>query len=499
MQTVLSENLSSKPMEQIKTIDKLLLIFLALAIVLPAYILVLYLLFDGFYWKAFALYCCTAILVILGVIKIVSEKIKIRKEHIYSILPVVVYLLAVIISTLLSPYSAKAIWGQWLFHEGAITLVCYGIIFIAARFLINSYSRLKFILASICIWTIIIIIDSIARYDIHSKITFYLMMFYILIAVIFKYLIPQNSKFGRVSKYIWITALVLFIDAGIRAWLTTPDIKFPIYEGGTFGHRNYLASFFTLIFLPAVAGYFYSIKKKTNIIFYLLSCIFFCVLILNHTRSSWVGNGIGFMLFIVLGKGKISFKKLAILFFSFIIIIGVVNFSNGNLISTRFNTMVNDVKLLADKGSDKTYVGTTRYRIWELSIPLIPKHLLFGIGPDMFERIFPQQEYRDSVAPQYRGTAANAHNEYLNMILNLGIIGLLAYFWIILSIFKKYFRFYKNFGIENINRYILLGVFCGWCAYLIQAFFNNSVVSTSPTLWAMMGILSAVPFGEEIS
>lgn len=490
---------NEKSLRNTKKLDLLMLLFLLLSIILPAYIFAIYKLFDGSHWKVCALYFCVTILIILGIIKLVIEKKKINKEQIYSILPVVLFMLVVVISTIFSPYSSKAIWGQWQFHEGTISLLSYAIIFIVAKFLINSNSRFKIILTSICIAAILIIIDSILRYDIHSHATFYIMIFYCLIAFAFKYFTPKDSKYSKVSKYIWITALVLFIDAAIRACISNDDIVYSLNNGGPFGHRNYISSFFTLIFLPAAAGYFYSVKNKTNIIFYLLSCIFFSVLILNHTRSSWVGNVIAFLLLIVLGRDKISFKKLAVLLSSFIIIIVVVNFSNGNLIASRFNTMVNDVKLLTDKDSDKTYVGTTRYRIWELSMPLIPKHFWFGIGPDMFEKIFPHQEYRDSVAPEYRGTVANAHNEYLNMILNIGVFGLLAYIWLVMSIFKNYTGFYKHFGVSSMERYILLGVFCGWFGYLIQAFFNNSVVCTSPALWAMMGILSAVPFDEEVA
>ncbi|MGE5329969.1 MAG: hypothetical protein ACM3KR_10750, partial [Deltaproteobacteria bacterium] len=71
-----------------------------------------------------------------------------------------------------------------------------------------------------------------------------------------------------------------------------------------------------------------------------------------------------------------------------------------------------------------------------------------------------------------------------------------AYIWLVVSILKSYLGFYKKYGIDGRNLYLILGLFCAWCAYLVQAFFNNSVVPTSPTLWAVMGMLSAAAHGK---
>ncbi|MGE5329970.1 MAG: O-antigen ligase family protein [Deltaproteobacteria bacterium] len=497
MQNILSEIFSASAKRSVEIMDKLIAFFLVLSIALPAYIFIVYLIFDAFYWKANALYVCVAALLILGIIRIFISKEKPDVKQIYSIMPVIVYMTAVVISTLLSPYAGKAIWGQMFFHEGMLTLLCYGAVFIAARLFIKNETRLNIVIYSTWITAIIIIIDSIMRYDIRSHLNFFEIAFYALIFILFKYLAEKEGKYSKAFKYIWISALVLFFDAALRSCITNRDVAFYINDGATFCHRNYLASYFTLIFLPAVASYFFSEKKKTNLLFYILSCIFFSMFILNHTRSAWVGNAAGFVLLIILGRKKITLKKLSALLISFIIIVFAVNTYSQGLIFTRFNTMVNDAAKLTDKDSDKTYVGTTRFKIWELSVPLIPKYFWFGAGPDMFERIFPQKEFTKSVSAEYRGIAANAHNEYLNLILNIGIFGLLAYVWLILSILKNYLGFYRKYGVDKKNLYLMLGLFCAWCAYLVQAFFNNSVVSTSPTLWAVMGILSAAPHYKE--
>ncbi|MGE5328701.1 MAG: O-antigen ligase family protein, partial [Deltaproteobacteria bacterium] len=314
-------------------LNNLLMVFLILAIALPAYIFKPYQYFDIFYWKAAALYVCVSILVLLGIFKIVISKEKITAEQIYSIMPVIAYMIAVIISTFLSKYSDEAIWGERLFHEGTITLLCYGLIFIASRFIVNNNARFNIIIYSTWITAGIIIIDSIFKYDAALRSTFYEMLVYSLLFIVFKYFIPKNIRNTKAVKYTWITALILFIDAGLKA-VISGDLQCSINDGGSFTHRNYLSSYFTLIFLPAAAGYFYSNKKKTNLLFFLLSCTFFTVLILNHTRSAWVGNAIGLVLLIILGRKKITLKKLSTLLISFIIIVFAVNTFSQGLIFT---------------------------------------------------------------------------------------------------------------------------------------------------------------------
>lgn len=422
--------------------QRLFMMFLVLAIILPAYILYFdspYAVAAGInlgYGKVIALHICSIILVIFIIGNLLKSKDAMNISLLKPVLPVMFFLAVIWISTIMSPYRLQAVWGQDDFKEGAITLTCYCIIFFASYILIRT-----------------------------------------------------DAKFIKLITVIWISAVILYAISMFKYFFTGIPSAY-INCGGTFLHRNYMASFYTLVFLPAVAGYFFASKRKSSIAFYLISCIFFSVFILNHTRSSWVGNAVGLVLFLFMARKTINLKKLALLLISFILIVALVNCLDNGLIFSRFNTMVNDVKVLSDKDSDKTNVGTTRFGIWQLGLEQVPKYFWFGIGPDMFGKAFPQTKFNKNIGRQ-EGYVANAHDEYLNIIINLGIFGLLAYLWLIISIFKRYLSYYKKYGFNSYYSYIFLGVFCGWCAYLVQAFFNNSVVTTSPTYWAIIGMMTA--------
>jgi len=435
-----------------ESLDTIIILFLFLSIFLPAIVSIFHGYWGIFYWKAIALYFCASISLLLFVVKWIKYKEKPvdMKTH----LPIAILFLSVIISSVSSKYGFKVLLGSEVFYEGALTLISYYIIFIT-----------------------------------------------------FKYYVTSSEKLQRVFYWILFSGAFLYFYSWIQVIFKT-DFD-TIFTGGTFGHRNYMASYYTLLLIPAVALYFYAKSNKEKIIYYFLSCIFFSTLIIVHTRSSWVGNTIGFILFLILARKKISFKKASILIASFIIIVITINSYYNGLIFLRFNKMVDDAKQITTVNTqssingntqnnissdtqknvnNKANIGTNRYGLWSESLKLVPNYFLFGAGPDMFSNIFPQEEaWKMTGQPEIY---YNAHNEYLGMILTIGIFAFIAYIWLIVIIIIKFVKLYKKLQINTNISFLYIGIFCAWCSYLVQALFNNSVIPTSPTLWAIMGILS---------
>jgi hypothetical protein len=123
--------------------------------------------------------------------------------------------------------------------------------------------------------------------------------------------------------------------------------------------------------------------------------------------------------------------------------------------------------------------GTYRIFLWKRTIPLIKDYLLLGSGPDTFALRF-MPIYSDDIAAigplTINDTAANI---YLTMLINLGILGTISYVVFLISQIVK--------GIKKINKYslvLLISILC----YMVQSFFNLSVVIVSPIFWMLMGI-----------
>lgn len=132
--------------------------------------------------------------------------------------------------------------------------------------------------------------------------------------------------------------------------------------------------------------------------------------------------------------------------------------------------------------------GTSRgfaWRIsWEnfLSFPL--HHKIFGFGPDTFGIITTFNNFQE-MSENYHVVFDNAHNEYLQFLLTIGIAGLAAYLAFLISAFVKMTRQAKG------NPLVLAPMFAFVC-YSVQAVVNLNVPITAPFMWQFLAMGLAV-------
>lgn len=123
--------------------------------------------------------------------------------------------------------------------------------------------------------------------------------------------------------------------------------------------------------------------------------------------------------------------------------------------------------------------GTYRIFLWKRTIPLIKDYPLLGSGPDTFALRF-MPVYAEDIARigpfTINDTAANI---YLTMFINLGVIGACNY--IIFLVSNVYAGVKKG---KSYSYVFLLAIIC----YIIQSFFNLSVVIVSPIFWVLLAV-----------
>jgi putative inorganic carbon (HCO3(-)) transporter len=119
--------------------------------------------------------------------------------------------------------------------------------------------------------------------------------------------------------------------------------------------------------------------------------------------------------------------------------------------------------------------GTKRIFYWRRTLPLLFERPWFGSGPDTYGQIL-RNEYGniDLYYPK-------AHNEYLQMLITLGWPATIVYLMIVAAVLL---RVVKRVQEEPLQQVLL----CCIVGYLVQAFFNISVIATAPIFWAMLGI-----------
>ena len=123
--------------------------------------------------------------------------------------------------------------------------------------------------------------------------------------------------------------------------------------------------------------------------------------------------------------------------------------------------------------------GTYRIFLWKRTLKIFPEYPVFGSGPDTFVIRFMRKFTKDIAALGTLSVNDTAANVYLTMLINLGIVGLVSYLIFICSLIIK--------GLKKLDStsIVLLGTIV---CFLIQDFFNLWVVIIIPIYFALLGV-----------
>lgn len=144
----------------------------------------------------------------------------------------------------------------------------------------------------------------------------------------------------------------------------------------------------------------------------------------------------------------------------------------------------------------KEKLASSRGYIWSRSIPLLKDTLILGSGPDTFSFDFPQH---DMLGKLYAYGTTNmiiskAHNLFLQIGLNNGVVALIAFVILIMVYIVDSFKLYalKNKYDEKqiLGSILALSVI----GYLFTGLFNDSVICVAPIFWIILGVGAAVNF-----
>ena len=130
------------------------------------------------------------------------------------------------------------------------------------------------------------------------------------------------------------------------------------------------------------------------------------------------------------------------------------------------------------KGNLDDNFGTDRMYVWKETIKIIPNYWLTGVGIENFYYAFdgkPLTTYNGMISYD------KVHNEYLQVLITQGVFSFITYIlFLSILVFSGIKESYK----EN-KLYLILPV----GGYLIQAFFNISVIDVAPLFYIGLGFL----------
>jgi putative inorganic carbon (HCO3(-)) transporter len=274
---------------------------------------------------------------------------------------------------------------------------------------------------------------------------------------------------------------------------------------GFFDNPNFFGSYLVIMIAISAALYLMSLTKWQKSASLTITTIHFVALIYSQTRSAWLGALAvgGFFTLLLIMKYRYLWKRWILLVVVLGIIFTVVNHFEHGAISNRANSIVSSTKgALAGNG----FAGASRWYIWQKTMPLIPKYFWHGSGPDTFANVFPKNkaEYAKYLGNENM-VVDKVHNEYLQIAVTMGIPALLTYLTLTGIILLSGWRICHGVAsppaasgqaprtaanpLDSDRRGLVqAGLLAVVIGYMVQSFFNISIVSVAPFFWMVLGL-----------
>jgi O-antigen ligase len=365
-------------------------------------------------------------------------------------LPLLVFALSACLATAFSINPEFSLRGDFMRGESFFTIITYVLLTVIFAFFIQTFQQARGLLRALCIAT----------------------------AMVSLYGIVQCLCLQRFG----ISPLGYF---------QPPEMRQP-FISGTMGNANFLGRYLVLV-LPLFAAFAINAPgSKQFAVWAGGGVLAFTALVLTYSRASLVGIVVGGLVFVALTRsaGPALRRRLALLLGAgvvLLVIIGLISQAQrGSNPRTFFYTIASRALSVLD-GRENDGLGT-RLFTWQRSIPVILERPWFGHGPDTGFNALEQVNFEKAVRFNTIAVLDHIHNNYLDIALTQGLIGLGAYLAILFIFMRGLLHTIRAPDAHPEVRILLCGLFSGFAGCMVNDIFTFSTVSVSMTFWSLIGI-----------
>ena len=266
--------------------------------------------------------------------------------------------------------------------------------------------------------------------------------------------------------------------------------------GSTFGNRN-MATHFVVMTIPISFIYLLFSKLNKTIFFYSLT-IFISIwfIIFTTARQAYVAVTLElfvFLVFILLDfykhKGKSLFSqselKASKLIALIIIVLSTMIVSNLTKNGWDFNNG-NKIKRVVSITNEEG--GNPRLPAWINTLHMIEDNPFIGVGIGQWQQSYAQYYDKDAKDVIYneRTRLRTLHNEYLQMLAELGVVGYIFLLWLLFLVVFRIFKILANS--LHPYRVQVLAVSLGMLGFSVVAFFSFPIRVYLPAFLIMVYI-----------
>lgn len=142
------------------------------------------------------------------------------------------------------------------------------------------------------------------------------------------------------------------------------------------------------------------------------------------------------------------------------------------------------------------FCNTDRISFYRSSIQMIKAHPFIGVGINTFMKAYPKYKVRDMEV--ITAEQCYAHNNYLQMAGEMGLVGLGIFFWVLAAFFAEVWRIYTKAD-KSFVKNAALGLGCGIFAFLLNGLTESSFYFSKIVVvfWFITGLAVSLKFVKD--
>jgi len=296
------------------------------------------------------------------------------------------------------------------------------------------------------------------------------------------------------SLLVFFSLIQHFTSINTIYWLR--EISGNVVIFGPYLNHNHFAGLMEMIFPIALALFLYlkprikyeiSLREKIVEVFdpqgsnvYLLlgfaSVLIVTSIVISLSRGAMISICLAMILFVILLILRSKRKKNGIVLVLFLVLVVLsISWFGWDDVFQRFG------KLTTERGT----IHEARFVFWKDSVNIIKDFPVTGTGFGTFANIYPR--YRTYTSPL---SVLHAHNDYLELLIEGGLIGFALVTWFLLVVLMKTLRVYRQRR-ERFSLYLYLGCLTGISSLLFHSLtdFNMHIGANGLYYFFMIGLL----------
>ena len=311
-------------------------------------------------------------------------------------------------------------------------------------------------------------------------ITFAFYFFFALLTfVLFKKENWQQAWIVSISAGIAVCAIALFQFYGL---FNNVFVSVASRPGSTIGNPIFLGIYLLLLLFPTLVFALKEQNKKLRIFYGASTVLFLVVILITGSRAAYLGLIAGAIILALFYPKKIKWLKTGVSILLLFIILAILYVN----LTPQFPKTLSENRLfqsVAPRLSLKDAFANERYRAWITAWQEIKDRPVLGWGPENlavgFDKFY---DPKITWSPWWD----KAHNIFLDIGAQAGILGILAYIALFFALFWQLHRIKKITDDQN-KKIIVAGLQAVLSGYLVANFFSFDSFATYLIFFLIIG------------